>query len=262
MNGQRSRTPGGIAAIVRTVNDPARSIPTLSRDAARELDRIALIEYGIPGIVLMENAARAVAVTALGLTGGQCGKVLIACGPGNNGGDGFAAARHLHNAGARVAIACCAEPSRIRGDALTNLAIVERMALPMRTATGASMAAAFDECVRMCGAQGPDLILDALFGTGLARAIDDDFGTLVARIADLRARGAKVLAVDIPSGLDADTGQPLGPTVRADVTVTFGAWKTGFMARGAPAFTGRIEVGDLGVPRELTARLARPAAAP
>lgn len=247
---------------MRTVNDPGRSIPTLSRDAARELDRIALIEYGIPGIVLMENAARAVADTALGLTGAQGGaKVLIVCGPGNNGGDAFAAARHLHNAGARVAIACCAEPSRIKGDALTNLAIVERMALPMRSATGAAMAAAFDECVRMCGTPGPDLILDALFGTGLARSLDDDFGTLVDRIADSRARGARVLAVDIPSGLDADTGRPLGPTVRAEVTVTFGAWKTGFTARGAPAFTGRVEVGDLGVPRELIARLARPGAA-
>lgn len=228
---------------------------TLTREAAKELDRLALVEYGIPGIVLMENAARSVASVLTAARDAVSIRALIVCGPGNNGGDGLAAARHLHNAGARVAVLLAADPARMKGDALTNLVVIERMALPMRVATGASARAGFQECARLFGATGPTVVIDALFGTGLTRALDSDMGALVERIGAARSAGAEVVAVDVPSGLDADTGVSLGTAVVADFTVTFGAWKSGFVHPGARPYTGRVFVGDLGVPRELVARL-------
>lgn len=107
----------------------------------------------------------------------------------------------------------------------------------------------------MFGAAGPTMVIDALFGTGLTRALEADMATLAERIGRARQDGAEVVAVDIPSGLDADSGVALGATVVADLTVTFGAWKSGFLHAHARHYTGRVFVGDLGVPRELVARL-------
>lgn len=218
----------------------------LTRSQVREIDRLSTAEFHIPGIVLMENASRGVADAAgeelLALTGRASGNILILCGGGNNGGDGLAAARHLHNRGNAVRIGLTGDPARYQGDALINWRIVQAMRLPTFDATPGA--------VREGAA---DLIVDAIFGTGLEKPPRDPFGAMVAAI-----EGSKipVLAVDLPSGLDCDTGEPLGAAVWAGRTITFVAEKAGFANPGSRAFTGRISVADIGCPRELISRAA------
>jgi NAD(P)H-hydrate epimerase len=193
---------------------------------ARELDRDAVERLGIPSVLLMENAARGVAQEARVL--GEA--FVILCGPGNNGGDGLAAARHLGRSG-RVFL--LQEPAAQRSpDAALQLRVLRNAG--WRIDAGA--------------APDPSLSgvwIDALFGTGLTRALDG----AAAQWVDVfnRARGPK-LAVDVPSGLDGDTGEALGPTCRCDVTVTFEAKKRGLVQPVAAAFTGRVVVVPLGLP--------------
>lgn len=222
--------------------------PVLSRQAVREVDRRAIEEFGIPGIVLMENAARGLCDVALDILGPDRSvppRVLICCGGGNNGGDGYALARHLHNAGADIRLAILREP-RGGTDAATNAHVASAMSLPT------VVRGDFD------GLR-PHLVVDALFGTGLDRALEGDAEDWVTWI---NQQEAPVLAVDVPSGLDADSGEPLGPTVRADCTATFVGLKTGLVARPAQPFCGRLEVIDIGVPCELVAELATEPATP
>lgn len=223
----------------------------LTRDAVREVDRRAVEDFGLPSIVLMENAALALAAAALGLlveSGGR--RVLIVCGPGSNGGDGLALARHLHNAGAEVRVALAGRAGAYRGDASINLEIAERMGLAIADASEGSLADAADPR--------PDLVVDALFGTGLARPLEGAMGSLVAEINALRARGALILAVDLPSGLDADRGEVLGVAVRADLTVTLAGVKPGLLRLEAQEYVGELIVGDIGCPRELIEDLGDP----
>jgi len=225
----------------------------LTRQAVREVDRLAMEEFGIPSIVLMENAAFHLADVALHLTG-EAGlpRILVVCGPGNNGGDGFAAARHLHNSGAEVAIVH-AGPAKPASDAAINLAIAQKMGLPIERVKGDDGAGAIERAVAALGP--PDLVIDALLGTGLDRAVREPALGMIARINDLGASGAQILAVDIPSGLDADTGEALGAAVTADVTVSFVGIKAGFTKLIAQEHIGDVVVADIGAPRELTARL-------
>ena len=216
----------------------------LSRRQVREVDRRAIEEYGVPGVVLMENASRAVAEVAweeLEEAGSR--KVLVLCGGGNNGGDGLAAARHLHNFGADVTVGLFVNPAKCRGDALVNWEIVRAMKL--RTVGVTS------EMIRTSGA---GLIVDALFGTGLSSPARDPFADAVRAI---EATGTPVLAVDLPSGLDCDTGAALGVAVKADRTVTFVADKIGFANPDAKAYTGIVGVADIGCPREIIAAVLR-----
>lgn len=225
-----------------------REVFVLTRTAAREVDRIAASEYGMPTIVLMENAARRVAETALAMVDVPTPRVLIFCGTGNNGGDGLAAARHLHNAGARVRVEMVGGSERCGGDARVNLEIVRRMGLELRE---------FDS-TRRDGAEAPDVVIDALLGTGTDRPLNDVFAAAVARINAMADGGAAVLAVDLPSGLDAQTGAVLGVAVRADVTVTFAGIKPGLLALEAQQCVGEVIVADIGVPVELIRRLGKP----
>ncbi|MDQ3440933.1 MAG: NAD(P)H-hydrate epimerase, partial [Planctomycetota bacterium] len=186
----------------------------LTRAQMREIDRRAIEEYHIPGIVLMENAARSVVDVARGMLRREgLRSALILCGGGNNGGDGLAIARQLHNRGTPVFIGLATDPANYKGDALINWRIVSAMGLRHAPAT--------PELVRE---HSRDLIIDAIFGTGLSEVPRPPFDELAKAIND--DTGA-VLAVDVPSGLDCDTGQPLGPCVRANVTVTFVAEKVG-----------------------------------
>ncbi|HRQ76524.1 MAG TPA: NAD(P)H-hydrate epimerase [Phycisphaerales bacterium] len=216
-----------------------------ARHSIREVDRIAIEEYGIPGIVLMENAARGAASIALDMlteTGGpKARKILIICGAGNNGGDGYAMARHLHNAGAAIILMPLGEP-RPGTDAAINREICRKM--------GLHEVAAIDRPLL----PRVDLLVDAIFGTGLDRAIT---GLAADIIGWINEYGAPVLAVDAPSGLDADTGKPLGAAVRANQTATFAGLKRGFMSSDAAAFLGEVHVVDIGVPKELLERLVR-----
>ncbi len=231
------------------------------RAGVREVDRRCVEEFGLPGIALMENASRALAAHALTMLASAPsagGPTLILCGPGANGGDGFAGARHLHNAGVPVALACTQSPAAYRSDAAVNLFVAQRMGLPIGLINGGRPARSLDSIVARIGP--PALLIDCLLGTGLDRPLAEPFTSVVRWINARRAAGAAVLACDIPTGLDCDTGRPLGADadacVLADATVTFCGLKRGFLAPGASAYTGAVTVGDIGAPRALLESLA------
>ena len=213
-------------------------MPSLTRAQAREVDRIAMEDLKIPGILLMENAARGISEAISDRFPATDGPIAIVCGPGNNGGDGFAAARHLANAGraVRIHLAKPAAACREGSDAATNLAIASAM----------DLAIAVD-----ADFQGAGLLVDAVFGTGLARAVEAPYRGLIEAI---NAASAPVVAVDMPSGLDADTGEIHGVAVRADLTVTMVAPKVGFALGEGPAHVGEVVVVDIGAPPEAIRR--------
>jgi NAD(P)H-hydrate epimerase len=211
----------------------------LSGDEVRRLDRRAIEEYGVPGVVLMENAGRGCAdlLRALGVHG----PVVICCGKGNNGGDGFVIARHLDNRQIPVKVLLFGKPEDLRGDAGIHYRVIAKAGLPIASPP------VDDEKLRQELAPA-DWIVDGLFGTGLTGPVRPPFDQIIAAI---NARSARVLAIDIPSGLDCDTGEPLGPTVRADHTATFVALKKGFANPAAQQWLGRVHVIDIGMPRRL-----------
>ncbi len=211
----------------------------LSREEARALDQRAMQELGMPGVVLMENAGRGIAELLLSL--GVRGRVTICCGRGNNGGDGLVIARHLENAGTALTVLLFARPEEVAGDAAINFHILRRGGFPVQTVEPASLD---DRWLRQQLA-GADWIVDALFGSGLTGPLRPPFDRIVTAINDSQVR---VLAVDIPSGLDCDTGQPLGPTVRAHHTATVAALKKGFLEPAAQPWLGQVHVIDMGVP--------------
>lgn len=240
---------------------------TLSRQAVRSVDRAAEDEFGIPTIVLMENAAAAieeVAAVMLDVASVDAERpsdasqpvertTFIICGPGNNGGDGLALARRLSNRGRRVLVLLAAVRERYSGDALTNLTIARRMALPIEDLDTHHASASLHSVLKTHGR--PALIVDALFGTGLDRPLAPPMTDIVKWVNALHDEGVRVLAVDIPSGLDADTGHPLGEAaIRADRTVTLAGRKRGFDDPASRAFTGVVNVGDIGVPTALLRR--------
>lgn len=209
----------------------------------REIDRRAIEEFGVPALVLMENAGRGAAEEAARLYREKAlrGPVLVFCGAGNNGGDGFVIARHLANAGFDVRIFCCFDHARAdrEREAGINLTICERMGLPIRDVRTQGQA----EGVRAELAPGA-LVVDAIFGVGLSQPPREPSATLLRVLSEA---GLATLAVDVPSGLDADTGQALGVAVRADVTATMACPKVGFRGAGA-IHVGRLAVVDIGMP--------------
>jgi NAD(P)H-hydrate epimerase len=213
----------------------------LTRKQVREVDRRAIEQYHIPGIVLMENAARAVAVCAWDMLGRRPGNVLVLCGGGNNGGDGLAAARHLHNRGANVSIGLMTDPKKYQGDALVNWNIVSAMHIPAQPFEAGMLK------------EWPQLVIDAIFGTGLSEAVRDPFPGIFSAV---NGAGMPVLAVDLPSGLDCDSGRALGACIKANRTITFVAPKIGFAEADAKAFLGDVVVGDIGCPPELIEAVA------
>ncbi len=245
---------------------PTTHAYVFTRQGIRQLDAEAINELAIPGIVLMENAAAALERAVLRLLGDITdghstgnAQVQVFCGPGNNGGDGFALARRLHNRGIDVRVLSCVQTRDLKGDALTNAEIVWRMRVPALELDERSPARTLENLLDAADDARWLVLVDALFGTGLTRAPESPFDEVIAFINRSRTTndGARVLAVDIPSGLDCDTGRPLGrAVVRADRTVTLGGLKVGFTNPEAEAFTGEIEVGDIGVPPELLRRLA------
>lgn len=224
-----------------------------SRDTIREVDRLAIERYGIPGIVLMENASRGLADHAMRLLGRSDppggANVLALAGAGNNGGDVLAAARHLHNAGVSVTLILLSPEAKYRGDARTNLDICRAMGLDITEAADGPVAT-------LKALPRPGLILDGLLGTGLSSEVREPAAEVIRWINE--GQGAPVLAVDLPSGMDCDTGQPLGVCVAAEETVTFAGLKRGFFADGADQFTGDIRLVPIGAPRELIEELGEP----
>lgn len=211
----------------------------------RELDVLAIEHVGIPGVVLMENAGRGTAeFIHRTLIDPAADRVLLLCGPGNNGGDGFVVARYLHNADVKVDVVLAAPPNKCQGDAATNLKILERMGLPFIRAFEPHGLETAREAIEEA-----DLVVDALLGTGATGAPRNTTAMLID-LANAAPRARRV-AIDIPSGLDADRGEVHEPCFRADATVTMLASKTGFATPAARAVVGRVVVVDIGVPRIL-----------
>jgi len=212
----------------------------------RAIERRAIEGLGIPALVLMENAGRGAADEAARLyrEKGLTGPALVFCGAGNNGGDGFVIARHLANAGLDVRLFCCFDRGRAdrQREAGVNLAICERTGLPIQDVLDPEGV----ERVRPQLVPGA-LVVDAIFGIGLSQPPREPQATLL-RVLD-EARLA-TLAVDVPSGLDADTGLPLGVALRADVTATMACPKAGFRRPGAAAYVGWLVVVDIGCPQD------------
>ncbi len=204
----------------------------------RALDQQATARFGIPALLLMENAGRAVADEVMTW---RPRRVLVICGGGNNGGDGFVAARQLTTRGVRCTVVYLQRPAN--PDPSLNFAILRKMRVPL-AAWGRLSSARWRALLR-----GADVVVDALFGTGLTRALGAPYTTVIEAI---NRAGRPVLSVDLPSGLSADTGRPLGVCVRATRTVTLGLPKRGFRRAGARAYTGTVVVADIALPVQLT----------
>ena len=207
----------------------------LSASQMQALDRWAIEDIGIPAICLMENAGRLVADEVARLLKGKAGRIMVACGSGNNGGDGFVAARHLLNKGFGVSILLAGEKSRFSDEALVNFLVVRNLGIPILPPDQKGIAALHRS----------DLIVDALFGIGLSRDVQGKFRDVIEAI---NAAVARVISVDIPSGLDATTGKVWGVAVKADVTVTLARPKQGLYIGDGPKYAGRIKIVDIGIP--------------
>lgn len=217
---------------------------TLTREQVRRVDRRAIEHYGFSGLVLMENAGRGCADRLCDL--GIHGPVVIGCGKGNNAGDGFVIARHLDLRGYDVRVLVWAKPDELTGDAGANFHILRKTDVPILL-FGAEHNEI--EAARLAEQlSGAAWIVDALLGTG---ARGEPRPPLDRLIDQLNAAAAPRLAVDLPSGLDCDTGQPAQHTIRAVHTCTFVAPKPGFFAPGAERYTGQLHVLDIGTPPRL-----------
>ena len=222
---------------------PGADCIVMTREQVRAFDQWAINTLGIPGVVLMENAGRSCAeLLEEKLANFSEPKVSIFCGTGNNGGDGYVIARCLLNTGVNVKVVICGERAKIKGDAGTNLQILERL-------TGPVAEIKLDEenikdIVQKFAADA-DIVVDAVFGTGLKGQLKETHKLLIETINQL---GCPVLAVDIPSGLDCDSGQPLGAAIKAECTVTFVAVKKGFVQNEQAArYTGEIFTASIGL---------------
>lgn len=214
----------------------------LNRRQSRLVDQWAIERYGMSGLVLMENAGRG-AVDVLQAVG-LGGPVIVCCGRGNNGGDGFVMARHLDNRGVAVRVLLLSDPATLTGDAAANFAIIAKSGLTIETPTVAELDRAL---------AGAGCVVDALLGTG---SHGEPRPPLDAVIDAIHRQPAPVVAVDLPSGLDCDTGAAATHTIRAAHTVTFVAAKPGLLAPAAAPYVGRLHVVDIGVPRRLLAEIA------
>jgi NAD(P)H-hydrate epimerase len=218
----------------------------LSRDEVRRVDRWAIEALGLPGLVLMENAGRQVADAVCGLLGARRGgRVALVAGAGNNGGDGFVAARHLGLRGRDCVTFLIAEPEKVAGDARANLQALWNLQSDVRVVGPGEVPALAGRLWEF------DVVVDALGGTGIRGALQ---GQIAAAVVAVNTAARPVVAVDIPTGLDCDTGQASGPAIKAVVTVTFVAAKKGFAVPGAAEYTGRVVVADIGVPTDAAVR--------
>lgn len=210
----------------------------------RLIDKQAIAEYGLPGIVLMENAGLAVVKQAEQVLGNcRDKKICIFAGKGNNGGDGFVVARHLNNRGCKVKVFLVGQKAVVQGDAQTNLTILERMEVEIiellreRDWDKAGLAVQFADC-----------LIDAMLGTGIHGEINNE----ISRAVSLINESAKpVISVDIPSGIHSDTGQVCGKAVKALSTVTFGLPKPGLLLYPGADYAGKVTVTDIGLPAQL-----------
>ena len=215
----------------------------VSAEEMREIDQRAIDKYGIPGLVLMENAGWRVVQVIEQILESVIGKrVTIFAGKGNNGGDAFVVARHLKNMGAQVKILITCETKEITGDAKINLDILEKMDLKVYPLLNANSL----NIVKVALIS-TDLVIDGIFGTGFKGAVNKYTG----KIFDLINQSDKpIVAIDIPSGVEANTGKVLGPCIKADHTVTMALPKIGLLLEPGASFTGNLYIGDISIPQE------------
>jgi NAD(P)H-hydrate epimerase len=229
------------------------NLPVLDRDAIRDVDRRAIEVYGIPGLILMENAGRGCVDVLCRLE--PRGPVAICCGSGNNAGDGLVMARHLDARGIAVRLLFWSDPRQLRGDAALNYAMAVKANLDVVVCEGGAAARHRDR-----GLADAVWVVDALLGTG---AQGPPRPPLDRVIDALNEHSARKLAVDIPSGLDSQTGALAPQVFRADLTCTFVAAKPGLLAAAARVYVGQLHVLDIGIPgqllREFGLALAPPA---
>jgi len=229
-------------AAVMEKYSPEKKAVVMTGEQVRAVDSWAINDIGVPGVVLMENAGRSCAELIKDkLAAVEKPKVCIFCGAGNNGGDGYVIARHLLNSGFVVVVVICADYGKIKGDAKINLEILERLKhrldrLNLKTENIPDRVGAF--------AGDADMIVDALFGTGLRGELRGEYKELIRSI---NALNRPILAVDIPSGLDCDSGEILGEAVKATCTVTFVAAKKGLINPVSVEYTGELYVASIGV---------------
>jgi NAD(P)H-hydrate epimerase len=223
----------------------------LTRAQAREIDRLALEELGIPGLVLMENAGLGATLRLLDLDWRRTGRVAVLCGRGNNAGDGYVVARQLVCRGLDVCLWESRGREPLPPDAEANRAVSERMGIERRPLAPLRDAEAVAAELR-----GFALIVDALLGTGFQGTVRPPLDAWIegANLAH-SLHGVPIAALDLPSGLDADSGRPSNATVRADWTLTFVAPKVGFRAQGAKPWTGQVFTVPIGTPPALLERL-------
>ncbi len=248
-----------------------KSTRSLTCAQCRAVDRYAIEQWGIPGVVLMENAGRNAAdlierwarhrVRAERRPADRRA-ICIICGKGNNGGDGLVVARHLVNRGWRISLDLAADPSTLTGDAAIHHAVAVHMGIPLGTLNSqANRAAALGRWKRAV------VVVDAILGTGFAGEVREPLAGIIEALNALREPSPRVaakpparplvVAIDVPSGFDADAGVARGPAVRADRTITFLAAKSGYQNKTARRFVGRLFVADIGVSPELILRAAK-----
>lgn len=223
---------------------------TVTPEQMREIDRRTIKGVGIPSMVLMENAGIALVDEILQRLESDRLRVTVLCGPGNNGGDGMVAARHLADRGHEVVVFLGVPRSSFRGDAKVQLRIISRIGIDVSVlSSNSSYERAFNRV------SNSDVVIDALFGTGLDRGLKGSWAECVRII---NSCPGLVVAVDVPSGLDAEKGQPLGECVTSDVTVTFGYPKTGMVLYPGAQYAGDVVVADIGIPRTIAEEMELP----
>lgn len=221
-----------------------RPLRVLTARQMREADRRTIDEIGLPSIVLMENAGRQVVAALESLVDDlPARRLAVVCGTGNNGGDGFVVARALYQRGHEPAVLLIGSAADVRGDARVNLDVLGNLGVPVVEVADASSWELHGSL-----ATSADVVIDALMGTGLSRALSGLHETIVA---DLNASEAAVVAVDLPSGLSADTPDLIGPAIHASLTVTLGAPKVPLVLPPAEHLAGDVVVADIGIPGEV-----------
>jgi len=216
---------------------------SITAQRARQIDQAAQKDFGIPSIVLMENAGKSVFEVILArLPYGQHLSVAVFCGKGNNGGDGLVCARYLHNSGVPTSIYVLGSPSAMKRDPKTNLDILARMkARVMFIEEKKQLRKTFKKC-------SADIFVDALFGIGFSGKVE---GAAFNLIDFINANDAMTISVDVPSGLNATTGKVENICVRAHTTVTFGLPKKGLYCNSGPRYAGEVIVNGIGFPNVL-----------
>ena len=208
----------------------------ISTKIMQQLDKYAIETLGIPGIVLMENAGFGAVEVALGILGKNT-KVICICGKGNNGGDGFVCARHLIESNIDVEIFIIGNTANLKGNAKANYEILKKISKKIKILNN-------KEDFKIALSK-TDLLIDAIFGIGLSGEVKQPYKDVI----DIMNESKKpVLAIDIPSGLDATTGEMLGICIKATKTATFAYPKTGFIKNKGPECTGKVIVVDISIP--------------